>query len=242
MKWNETLVGKTILERKYYHEGEDFEKFLDRVSGIYSEEIKDEVKEALRNGDLIPAGRTLYGAGFKGDRHVSLSNCFICTKSSDNLNSIFDVAKEMAIIGAYGGGVGVCIDSIRPKDAPVNNSAKKSTGACSWMDLFNVVGSLIGQNNRHMAEMIALSCEHPDIEDFLKVKQDGNKLASANISIKFTDKFMEAVRDKKDFVLHFDLEDGNRIEKTINAYEFFKEFCETQWNYGDPKRIWGIYW
>ena len=79
MTWDETLVGKTILEKKYFHKGENFYDFLDRVSGIYSEEIRDEVWGALGHGDLIPAGRTLYGAGDKGKRNVTLSNCFICT-------------------------------------------------------------------------------------------------------------------------------------------------------------------
>lgn len=237
MTWNETLVGKTILEKKYFHEGEDFDKFLDRVSGIYSEEIRDDVRDALKNGDLIPAGRTLYGAGDKGKRNVTLSNCFICTTPGDTLDSIYDVNKEAAIIGAYGGGIGVDISNLRPRGAAVNNSAKESTGACSFMNLFNTTGGLIGQNNRHMAEMIALSCEHPDIEEFLEVKRSGNKLASANISIKFTDKFMTAVKNHGKFTLHFDMEDGTRIEKEVDAYDFFRKFCETQYDWGDPGSI-----
>ena len=236
MKWNETLVGKTILEKKYFHDGEDFNAFLDRVSGIYSEDIRADIREALKNGDLIPAGRTLYGAGDKGKRNVTLSNCFVCSTPTDDLESIYEVNKEAAIIGARGGGIGVDISNLRPKNAPVNNSARVSTGACSFMDLFNVTGGLIGQNNRHMAEMIALSCEHPDIEEFLNVKKSGNKLESANISIKFTDDFMKAVESKEDFTLHFATKNG-RIEKIIDAYKFFRDFCETQYDYGDPGSI-----
>lgn len=236
-KWNETLVGKTILEKKYFHEGENFDAFLDRVSGIYSDDIRSGAREALKNGDLIPAGRTLYGAGDKGKRNVTLSNCFILTTPNDSLESIYDVNKEAAIIGAFGGGIGVDISNLRPNGAKVNNSAKESTGACSFMDLFNTTGGLIGQNNRHMAEMIALSCEHPDIEEFLAIKNNGNKLESANISIKFTDEFMEAVNNNKPFTLHFDMEDGTRIEKTIDAKDFFHKFCETQYDWADPGSI-----
>ncbi len=235
-KWYETLVGSTILEKKYFHEGENFEDFLNRVSGIFSEEIRDEVRKAIKNADLLPAGRTLYGAGCKGSRKVSMQNCFILKSPRDNLESIYNTCKEAARIGSYGGGVGVCIDNLRPKGAKVNNSAKESTGAVSFMNLFNTTGSLIGQNNRRMAIMIALSCEHPDIEEFLQIKKDGNKLESANISIKFTDEFMRAVENNENFTLHFDTE-HEHIEKVINARDFFMEFCRTQFDFGDPGAI-----
>lgn len=81
--------------------------------------------------------------------------------------------------------------------------------------------------------MVGLDCTHPDIEEFLRVKQNNEKLSSMNISIKFTDEFMNAVKNKEKFTLYFDGE-NEHIEKEIDAYAFFKEFCETQWDYGDP--------
>lgn len=237
MSWNETIVGKGILEAKYFHPGEDFDKFLDRVSGIFSDGIRADVREAIENADLLPAGRTLFAVGNKGKRKSSVSNCYICTTPKDNLESIWDTAKEMARIYSYGGGCGVALDNLRPKNAPVNNASITSTGAVSFMNLFDVTTSTIGQHGRRGALMISLPCWHPDIYEFLKIKQDGNKLASANISVKFTDDFMRAVINKEDFTLRFVMEDGKRIEKTIKAYDFFHEFCQTQWDYGDPGSI-----
>lgn len=86
-----------------------------------------------------------------------------------------------------------------------------------------------------MAIMVMLDCNHPDITEFLGIKQRSNKLESMNISIKFTDKFMEAVKAGNDYTLSFTVKStGEVIEKTINAKEFFVKFCECQYDWGDP--------
>ena len=153
------------------------------------------------------------------------------------MESIFDSAKMLARISSYGGGSGIAIDNLRPKGAPVNNSALTSTGAVSFLNIFDVTGSTIGQNGRRAAIMVGLRCDHPDIEEFLKIKQNNEKLSSMNISIKFTDEFMKAVEDNKNFTLHFDSPETGKIEKVINARDFFMEFCETQMEYGEPGAI-----
>lgn len=85
------------------------------------------------------------------------------------------------------------------------------------------------------AIMIGLNCSHPDIEEFLHIKETNHKLEHMNISILFTDEFMQAVRDGKDYTCSFFVpETGETIKKRINAKEFFKRFCKVNWNYGDP--------
>ena len=83
--------------------------------------------------------------------------------------------------------------------------------------------------------MVSIDCSHPDIEELLDTKMKGDRLQSMNVSIKFTDEFMTAVDCDKPYTLKFDVKStGEHIEKTINAREFFKKFCECQWNWGDP--------
>lgn len=85
------------------------------------------------------------------------------------------------------------------------------------------------------AIMIGLNCSHPDIEEFLHIKETNHKLEHMNISILFTDEFMQAVRDGKDYTCSFFVpETGETIKKRINAKEFFNRFCKVNWNYGDP--------
>lgn len=83
--------------------------------------------------------------------------------------------------------------------------------------------------------MISLSCEHPDLEEFIGVKSDLDKVTKANISIRITDKFMAAVKNKQSFKLSFTrLETGETIEKTVDAYSIFHKICEMNWDYAEP--------
>ena len=232
--WYENTNSMGIMKRKYLHEGEKPEDFIPRVASIFEGDLKRKAIEVLSNADFLPAGRTLFGAGYKGSRKVSLSNCYCLPSVEDTIESIFETATMIARISSYGGGCGVAIDKLRPKDAPVNNSAIKSTGAVSFLNIFDATGSTIGQNGRRAALMICLRCDHPDIEEFLNIKNEGNKLPSMNISIKFTNEFMEAVRDNKQFRLHFESPETGLIERYINAKEFFERFCLSNWRWGDP--------
>ena len=147
--WYETEVGSTIIKKKYLHEGETTTgEFFSRVSEIFSDDIKMEVREALINGDFFPAGRSLYGAGSKGKFKASMSNCYILPMPKDNIEDIYEVKKKMARIFSYGGGTGLNISNLRPKGSPVHNAAKTSTGAVSFMEEFDVTGAVIGANNR----------------------------------------------------------------------------------------------
>ena len=235
-RWYETLAGHEITTKKYFHDGEDFEAFAKRVSGIFSNaELRKTMKTALYRADFFPAGRSLYGAGSKGKFKASMSNCYILPSPEDNIESIFEIAKKMARIFSYGGGCGVSLSKLRPKGARVYNAAKTSTGAVSFMEIYDAAGNVIGANNRRAALLIGLDCSHPDIEHFLEVKKNNTKIQSANISILFNNEFMEAVRDNKDYTLRFDVETtGEKISKVINAREFFLKFARANYDWAEP--------
>ncbi|MEE0504574.1 adenosylcobalamin-dependent ribonucleoside-diphosphate reductase [Dialister invisus] len=234
--WYDNEISRGILEAKYYHEGETTpQQFIDRVSSIFKGDFCERIKEYITDGDFSPAGRTLYAAGSRGKFKVSMSNCYILPSPEDNLESIFHSNYEIARIFSYGGGIGINISNLRPAGSRVHNVARTSTGAVSFMKIFNTTGEVISQNGRRGAQMVGLNCSHPDIYEFLHIKQNEEKLSSMNISILFTDEFMEAVRDDKEYTLRFHVEStGENIERTIRARDFFREFCETQWDWGDP--------
>lgn len=236
--WYETPLSQAIMAKKYFHENEDFQSFIDRVVGIFSKELQPSIREVLMNGEFFPAGRSLYGAGSKGKFKASMSNCYILQSPKDNIEDIYDKNAKMARIFSYGGGCGINISNLRPKDAKVNNAARTSSGAVSFLELFNTTGNVIGIHGRRAAEMVGLNCEHPDIEEFLKIKQTNHKLEFMNISILFTKPFMDAVKKKEKFKLHFEVaETGEVIEREIDAAAFFHEFAQTQWDWGDPGSI-----
>lgn len=83
--------------------------------------------------------------------------------------------------------------------------------------------------------MISLDCHHPDIEDFITIKSDLDKVTKANISIRVTDDFLQAVVDDADFKLEFTREEtGEKIEKTVKASEIFDNFAKMNWDYAEP--------
>lgn len=245
--WWDDEIPQNIIKKKYMHDDElkiveqesfdaGFNAFIKRVSSIFStKELQNFMAESIIDGTFLPAGRTLYAAGCKGKFRATTSNCYILPSPKDNIESIFDVGKEMARIFSLGGGAGINLSNLRPKGAKVNNSAKTSSGAVSFMDVYNVIGEVIGNNGRRAAILISLNCDHPDIEEFLTIKQNNDKIQGANISICFTDDFMTSVISNENFELHFkNEENGEEVKKEINARDFFRKFCEAQHDWGEP--------
>lgn len=234
--WAKDEVAYNVFRAKYAKD--DMESpavFCQRVASICDDSIRDKVESLLASGTFFFGGRTMYLAGRKNEINAAGSNCYVVPIEDDTIEAIYEANKHMARIFSKGGGVGTDISILRPRNAKVNNAAKSSTGAVSFLDLFNETGNVISQHGRRGATMVSIDCSHPDIEELLDTKMKGDRLQSMNVSIKFTDEFMTAVDCDKPYTLKFDVKStGEHIEKTIKAREFFKKFCECQWNWGDP--------
>ena len=234
--WAKDEVAYNVFRAKYAKDDmESPAMFCQRVASICDDSIRDRVECLLANGAFFFGGRTMYLAGRKQEINAAGSNCYVVPIEDDTIEAIYEANKHMARIFSKGGGVGTDISVLRPRNAKVNNAAKSSTGAVSFLDLFNETGNVISQHGRRGATMVSIDCSHPDIEELLDTKMKGDRLQSMNVSIKFTDEFMTAVDCDKPYTLKFDVKStGEHIEKTIKAREFFKKFCECQWNWGDP--------
>jgi ribonucleotide reductase alpha subunit len=234
--WAKDEVAYNVFRAKYAKDDiESPAAFCHRVASICDESVRDKVERMLASGTFFFGGRTMYLAGRKNEINAAGSNCYVVPIEDDTIEAIYEANKHMARIFSKGGGVGTDISILRPRNAKVNNAAKSSTGAVSFLDLFNETGNVISQHGRRGATMVSIDCSHPDIEELLDTKMKGDRLQSMNVSIKFTDEFMTAVDCDKPYTLKFDVKStGEHIEKTIKAREFFKKFCECQWNWGDP--------
>ena len=227
----ENQIGIDIWEKKYRYNNESFDEWVDRVSGG-----DEDIKGLILSKKFLFAGRILSNRGTQKDgRKVTYSNCYVIPPPEDSLESIFDCAKSLARTFSYGGGCGIDISKLSPKGAHINNAAKETSGAVSFMDLYSLTTELIGQNGRRGALMISISCDHPDIEDFITIKSDLDKITKANLSIRVTDEFMRAVENDSTYTLSFIREEtGEEIKKTIKAKELFDKFCYMNWDYGEP--------
>lgn len=151
----------------------------------------EELIKRMEDMKFLFGGRILANRGLvTKDHKVTLSNCYVLPPVEDNIDSIFGTAKDLATIFSRGGGVGIDISKLRYKGAPVRNSAETTTGAVSFMQLYDITTAIIGQKGRRGALIIAMDAEHPDVEDFINIKKDLNLITNANISVKVSDRFM----------------------------------------------------
>lgn len=227
----ENSLGVDIWNKKYKYKNESFDQWLDRVSGG-----NKQIRKLIEEKKFLFGGRILSNRGLENTgKKISLSNCYVMTPPEDNIESIFECAKKLARTYSYGGGCGVDISKLCPNGAKVKNAAEESTGAVSFMDLYSMVTGVISQRGRRGALMISISCDHPDLEEFIEIKSDLDRVTKANISIRITNEFMNAVKNKEKFTLSFTREaTGETIEREIDAFSIFHKLCKMNWDYAEP--------
>ena len=210
-EWLDSQLGIDIWTKKYQQNGETFEEWLTRVSGG-----NEDVAQLIREKKFLFGGRILASRGII-DRKVTYSNCYVLPQVEDSIEGIYDTAKHLARTFSYGGGVGIDISKLRAKGMPVNNAAKTTSGAVSFMETFSQVSSVIGQEGRRGALMISMDCNHPDIADFIDAKKNTDKLEGCNISVRCTDEFM-----------------GKSNKDGTKEKELMMKLAENNWNYAEP--------
>ena len=195
------------------------------------ERFAEQVYAAQEDFKFTGAGRILYGLG-NPFVHVTLKNCYIFKVQEDSMKGIFDIGYWMAETYKGGGGCGVNISTLRPKNSPVNNAARIAGGAVGFMDFFSHITGMIGQMGRIGALLLALDVDHPDVEDFIKIKggDDLNKVRYANISVMITDEFMNALVDDRDFNLRW----NGRVYRTIRAKDLWNLIQQFAWKRAEP--------
>lgn len=230
-KWKMEELQKSIWSNKYQYNNESFDEWLVRVSGG-----NKKIEKLIREKKFLFAGRILANRGLnKYGIKVTYSNCYVLSRPKDNIESIFDTAKYLARTFSYGGGVGIDISNLRPRGSRVYNAAKTTTGAVSFMDLYSMTTGLIGQRGRRGALMISMDVNHPDIEEFIDIKTNLEKITKANISVRINDEFMRAVENKEKFICKFLVKETDEvINKEVDAYSLFMKLIQNNWDYAEP--------
>lgn len=212
---------------------------------------------AMTDFKFVPGGRILSGAGT--DYKVTYYNCFVIPSPQDSRDGILETLKQMVEIMARGGGVGINLSSLRPRGTRVKKVNGFSSGPCNWAELFSVATKDIIQQGgtRRGALMLMLWDWHPDIEEFITVKQDLSRINGANLSVCVSDSFMEAVKKDGDWQLYFpDNEDpeyddkwdgimahwlalGKKPKKykTVKARHLWNLICEAAWRSAEPGMV-----
>lgn len=158
-----------------------------------------EFQGAMAHLDFLPNSPTLMNAGTANSQ---LSACFLLPVE-DDIESIFETVKHMAMIFKSGGGVGLPMSRLRQKGARVKSTGGVSSGPVSFMRVYNTTAEVVAQGGkRRGALMGVLRVDHPDILEFINVKQDLTQLTSFNLSVAVTDQFMYAVEAGENYDLY----------------------------------------
>lgn len=163
--------------------------------------------------------------------------CFVIPVN-DSLPAIFDSVKNAALISMKGGGVGTNFGRTREKGALIRNgNGGISSGPLSWMKQWNSMAEEVVQGGKRRAALMGMmDINHPDIEDFIKAKDEDGVLSYFNLSVAITDEFMEKVlcNDDEDDTFTLVSRVDPKNNKTVHAKELWHQICEHAWKRGDP--------
>ena len=183
----------------------------------------------IENLDFLPNSPTLMNAGRE---YQQLAACFVLP-IEDSIESIFDTLKQAAIIHQTGGGTGFSFSNLRPKGDPVKASSGVASGPVSFMKIYDAAAEQIKQGGmRRGANMGILRIDHPDIIEFITVKDDPKVFTNFNISVAITDDFMEALEENRTYPLINPR--TKKIVRELESNRIFDLLVLMAWKNADP--------
>lgn len=225
-------LAQDIWRRKYQHNNESFEEWLDRVSAG-----DNELRKLIIEKKFLMGGRTLANRGLNNTG--SLFNCYSRGYIEDDYYDIMDAAKDIGITFKAQGGQGISLTKLRPKGTPIK-SEYYSDGIVPFMKIFNEVTAGTSQGGaRKGALMLSIDARHKEAETFIKIKSKEGEIEKANLSLELDDEFMRAVERYYDtgevVVLHEKRNySGHEIEYDVTPIEIFKMLVDNCYDWADP--------
>lgn len=199
---------------------------------------EDEIYNLFRDFKyVIPQGSVMAALG-NPYMLASLSNCVVIPEVYDSYGGIMYTDQQLVQLFKRRCGVGLDMSTIRPSGLRVNNAAGSTSGAVSFMERFSNTTREVSQNGRRGALMITMDIAHPDVEDFVTIKQDLTKVTGANVSVRISDEFMKAVRDNKPYTHRWPIDAKKpKITKKVNARELWITIIQCAHNTAEPGLI-----
>ena len=182
---------------------------------------------------IIPQGSIMSGLGDKF-RYKSLSNCIVLKDVVDSYGGICYSDQQLAQLMKRRCGIGIDISKLRPRGTNTKNAAVTSTGAVSFAKRFSNTTKEVAQEGRRGALMLTLHCKHPDVMEFIEAKNDTTTISGANISVKWTDEFFEALENNETFTLQWPVDvpvEEAEIIKEVDPFELLTRSAQMAHGY-----------
>jgi ribonucleoside-diphosphate reductase alpha chain len=211
---------------------------ISRIESKYPHPLSFDTLFELMQGFkyIVPQGSPMTGIG-NNFQIASLSNCFVIGHqgNADSYGGIMKIDQEQVQLMKRRGGVGHDLSHIRPTGSPVLNSALSSTGVVPFMERYSNSTREVAQDGRRGALMLSISIKHPDAEHFIDAKMEKGKVTGANVSVKISDEFMQAVVEGKPFVQQYPIDsDKPTHTKEINARDLWQKIVHNAWKSAEP--------
>lgn len=228
-----------ILKARYLLAGESptglFHRVADAVASVEEEgraAWAERFYEMMASGRFMPNSPTLFNAG---TGQGTLSACFVIP-IEDTMESIMAAATTTAMVQKYGGGTGYSFGRLRGRGSHISTTHGEACGAIAVLEMLSNVSDMITQGGkRHGANMGILPVSHPEILQFIHLKDDNATAQNFNVSVAITDAFMEAV--ERDSPWPLIQPHTGEVAETVEARELWRQIVDSAWRTGDP----GIY-
>lgn len=187
--------------------------------------------DRMINFKFVCAGKAMFEAGNPGGTG-QLSSCFVLP-IEDNITSIFKTLGDAAVVHKNNGGTGFNFSKIRAHGDKVKNVPGAASGPVDFLRAYSAaLGQILQGSKRQGANIAILNADHPDIIEYITLKNEDGTIKNFNISVGVSDEFMEAVEQDKMWQLK-NPRDGS-ITKKVRARKLFDLIATHAWATGDP--------
>ena len=226
-----TEIARWIHAWKYRGAGESFVEFRNRLASALQDNPAHfrQLQGIFGEQRFLPAGRIQSAMG--SARQTTPYNCFVADTIYDDMQDILDVFGQSVMTMREGGGVGYDFSNLRPAGDRIRSLDSQASGPVSFMGIFDAgCKTIASAGHRRGAQMGVLRVDHPDIERFIRAKQNSTDLTAFNISVGITDEFMEAVKSGLPFELRFEGESRGFVD----ARALWETIMRSTWDWAEP--------
>lgn len=188
--------SRKFLERGYLLEGETAEQRIRDIAEaaekiLKSEGFADKFEDYMHRGFYSLSSPIWANFGRKRGLPISCFGSYV----GDTMENIMEKVSEVALMTKHGGGTSAYFGSLRGRGTSIS-SGGESTGSVHFMELYDKLMEVVSQGSVRRGSFAAyLPIDHPDIEEFLKIRGEGHPIQNLSIGVCVSDEWMKKMVD-----------------------------------------------